>query len=203
MIKRAFILSRPYDIDIARMCYIRMEKLGVSAHILVDPREWEEQPADTLPAFYSTKKRGMFGNDCASAILDGMIEHSVPGDRLIKMDCDTWLSQEATDWLTGDPRARAMKINYRQVMPWGGCWSATHEHLLAARAHADTLNRCSCPESALNLRCLNYTPPGLELHPTAIVEQWSPEHPSPSYAATLPIARRRERYTEAAALFQS
>lgn len=198
---RAFILCRPRDIDIARACRDHMAgRHGWRAHILIDPREWEAPPEDTLPAHYSTQNRGMFGNECAAAILDGILAHSHPGDRCIKMDCDVFLTTAASEWLATGPEARAYKITYRDVMPWGGIWSADHAHIAEARQHADTLKRCRCPESQLNLRCLRATGAGITLHPADQVTQWTPGE-DPGTIATLPITRRTNRTTEALALF--
>ena len=197
----AFILSRPRDYTIATACRERMHQLGWTAHILIDPTEWETPPPEALPAPYGTQNRGMFGNDCALAIMDGILNHSRPGEIVMKMDCDIWLSPEAAEWFANAThKARAMKIHYRQLMPWGGMWSTTREHLQAARAHSTTYARCRCPESGLNLKALHQTEPSLELMPHAIVQQWTPGEEK-NLAATLPITRRYNRTTEALALF--
>jgi len=197
---RAFIVSRPTDIDLARACKARMKDLGWEASIMVDPREWESVPDDTISAKYSTLGRGMFGNACATGITDGIIENSQPGDVVMKMDCDIWISHEASDWFSSPTKARATRIMYRKNIAWGGCWSATREHLQAARITADTIGRCNCPESYLNLHALALTEPRLEYHGT-LATQW--EGGERGFVATLPITRRRHRQTEGLALFDT
>lgn len=198
---RAFILSRPTDIEIARLCQQHMAAHGFEAQILIDSREWTDPPGDAVSARYSTMGKGMYGNDCASGILDGIINHSLPGDRIIKCDCDVWLSTEAAAWLSERGPARAMNVFHRRWMQWGGCWSADHEHVIKARAHADTLARCPCAESFLNLRCLHEQPPGCQAPEWAVVNQWSTG--DRGFAATLPIHLRHQRYREACKLFAS
>jgi hypothetical protein len=198
---RSFILSRPTDIEIARICQQHMAGHGFEAHILIDPREWVDPPGDLLGARYSTMGKGMYGNDCASGILDGILHHSLPGDRVVKADCDVWLSTEAAEWLSERGPARAMNVFHRRWMQWGGCWAADHEHVLQARAHADTLPRCNCAESYLNLRCLHERTPGCQAPEWAVVNQWSAG--GRGFAATLPIHLRHQREREACKLFAS
>lgn len=198
--KRAFILSRPRDIEIAEACKTRMMSLGWTAVVMVDPTEWETPPEASVHAAYGTQNRGMFGNACASAIMAGMIAGSQPGDVVMKMDCDVWLSAEMADWLgNAEHKARAMRIHYRQLMPWGGVWVAKRETVIAANEHAQTYARCRCPESGLNLKALAQTS-GLELCPGIVVTQWVVGQDR-GMAATLPICRRINRKTEGLALF--
>ena len=202
MRKRAFILARPRDIEIAEACKKRMTDLGWDAVIMVDPTEWETPPAGSVHAAYGTQNRGMFGNACASAIMAGMIAGSQPGDVVMKMDCDVWLSSEIAEWLgNASQKARALRIHYRQLMPWGGMWAATREAVIAANEHAETFARCRCPESGLNLKALAQTS-GLELYPDIVVTQWA-EGQDRGAAATLPICRRTNRSSEGLALFSA
>lgn len=198
--KRAFILCRPSDMPIARACQAHMRALGWHADIMIDPREWSEMPSDTIPGYYGTQGRGMFGNACAAAILDGIIMHSHPGDVVIKMDCDVRISPEASEWLSQAGQAKAMQVEYwGKIQSWGGMWSATHEHAVEARAHADSLKRCQCAESYLNLKCLHQTSPGLEIR-QELVAQWQPGEPR-GFVATLPITRRADRVVEGLRIF--
>lgn len=141
----------------------------------------------------------MYGNDCASGILDGMIAHSQEGERLVKTDCDVWLSREAAAWLAAPGKARALNVYHHRWQQWGGLWSASREHVIATRQHADTLPRCRCAESYLNLRCLHATPPGCEAPAEFTMNQWTAG--DKGFAATLPIRRRANRDKIALDLF--
>ena len=167
---------------------------------MIDRSEWSELPESVILADYGTQGRGMFGNKCANAIMDGIIAHSSPGDGGMKMDCDVWLSNEANEWLSQAGQAKTYSVEYRgRIQPWGGMWSATHEHVGAARVTADTLDRCKCAESYLNLKALHLTSPGLHVNPT-LVTQWEPDGQW-GEVTTLPITRRRNRGEEGLALF--
>jgi hypothetical protein len=198
--KRAFILCRPADMQIARACQNRMQALGWIASVMIDRGEWPELPENVILADYGTQGRGMFGNKCANAIMDGIIAHSHPGDVVMKMDCDVWISDEANDWLSQVGQAKTYSVEYGgKIQPWGGMWSATHEHVVTARVTADTLERCRCAESYLNLKALHRTPPLLHVNET-LVTQWEPGG-SLGIVATLPITRRKNRGDEGMALF--
>jgi hypothetical protein len=198
--KRAFILCRPADMQIARACQKRMQALGWIASVMIDRSEWPELPENVILADYGTQGRGMFGNKCANAIMDGIIANSHPGNVVMKMDCDVWISDEANDWLWQAGKAKTYSVEYGgKIQPWGGMWSATHEHVVAARVTADTLERCRCAESYLNLKALHLTAPGLHVNPT-LVTQWEPGG-SLGVVATLPITRRKNRGDEGLALF--
>lgn len=197
---RAFILCRPADMAIARACQNHMQELGWIASVMIDRNEWPELPENVILADYGTQGRGMFGNKCANAIMDGIIAHSSPGDVVMKMDCDVRLSAAADSWLWQAGQAKTYSVEYGgKIQPWGGMWSATHEHVVAARVTADTLDRCKCPESYLNLKALHLTPPGLHVNPT-LVTQWEPGGQW-GEVTTLPITRRKNRGDEGLALF--
>jgi hypothetical protein len=196
-----YILSRPLDIDVAQLCAQHMASHGWQAHIVIDPREWQDPPLDLLQANYSTMGAGMYGNDCASAILDTIILHSSPGSRVVKSDCDVWLSHAAAEWLAEPGPARAMNIHHRRWMQWGGVWAADREHVIAGREHASTLARCECPESFLNLTCLHATDPGCQAPAQNIITQWTGGERG--YAATLPIHDHHNRQALATALFDT
>ena len=199
--KRAFILSRPVDIKIAYACQSRMRALGWDAQIMVDPSEWDELPEDVITANYATQKTGMYGNACATGILEGIIDHSQPGDIVMKMDCDVWLSSSASDWFSSPEKARMMTVIYERKILWGGAWSARHEHVVEALRLSKEQARCSCAESYLNLKALKESR-GFDIHPTEMFQQWV-EGAELSYAATLPIMKRRGRFEAGIAMFQA
>ncbi len=196
---RCFILSSRHDYEVASLCQAHMQQHGWTVQIMIDSREWEVMPQGAVSAHYSTLGRGMYGNDCASGILDGMIQHSQDGERLVKTDCDVWLSGEAAKWLTHPGKARAMNVYHRRWQQWGGLWSAGREQVISAREHADSLTRCRCAESHLNLLCLHATSQGCEAPASAVIGQWS--EGERGYAAMLPIHRRGERSQKAEDLF--
>lgn len=214
---RAFILSRPRDIAIAEACQARMVALGWNAVVMVDPAEWggsdecgvssdqcgdlrSGPPVGRVYAGYGTGNRGMFGNGCAEAIMEGICAGSEPGDVVAKMDCDVWLSDEVAAWMgAAGMKARAMRIDYRKVQTWGGMWAVKRESLMAAREHARTFQRCRCAESYLNLKAFAETG-GIEIYPEMVVTQWEPGRER-GLAATLPICRRTDRVAEGLALF--
>lgn len=197
---RAFILCRPFDMPIARACQKRMKELGWIASVMVDPREWETLPDDVVCSNYSTLGHGMYGNDCAANIVSGILNHSNPGDIVMKMDCDVWLSDEANEWFTSAVKAKGLRVTLRGNLAWGGAWSATYEHLLRAQDKAKTFKRCRCPESFANLKALALTEPGIEYHPTKVT-QWAGG--DRGVVSTLPIFRRQNRLTEGLALFNT
>ena len=198
--KTAIILCRPIDLPIAVACRQRMTDLGWAAKIMIDPSEWEALPADVVHGSYGTKGRGMFGNDCAMAILDGMIANSAGSEVVMKMDCDVWISEEASQWFQTRDNGRAMKVHYHKTQVWGGCWSATRDQLLKARIAAESLQKCRCAESYLNLMALHYS--GDLTTRNELVTQWTAGQDR-GLVATLPITRRENRTEEGLALFDT
>ena len=193
---RVFILSRQPDFRIAQECQIRMIALGWEARIVIDPREWQDVPESCLHAPYGAGN-GMFGNRCALAIMDCIIDNSKHGDVVMKMDCDIWLSQKASDWFSAPTKARALRVHYGRLQTWGGCWSSTREQLIEAREIADTFEKCNCAESFLNLKAFCLTKSKLEVGET--VTQWTGGERG--FASTLPISKTQDRKHLAAQLF--
>ncbi len=189
---KCFILSRPADFGIALRCQGHMQTHGWHATILIDPREWQTLPDGVATAQYSTLGKGMYGNDCATGILDGILNHSLPGDRVVKTDCDVWLSPEAAHWIAQPGSARALNVLHRRRwQQWGGLWSASREHVANARRHSDTAPRCQCAESLLTLQSLHAVLPGCDVPQWATINQWTAG--DRGYAATLPIRRSIDR----------
>lgn len=187
---------------IARMCQERMESLGWIAHVMVDPTEWESIPDDVVIGHYSTNGLGMYGNQCAKAIMDGMIANSEGDEVIMKMDCDVWISREAGEWLSGHGQAKAMRITHKgKSQAWGGMWSATRQHVISARKIADTMERCQCPESWLNIRALYLSAPSIRVK-SQHVTQWY-DGIDRGYVATLPINLRHDRINPASRLFDT
>lgn len=196
----AFILSRETDLPIAIACRKRMIELGWSAKIMIDPNQWETLPADVVHANYGTPERRMVGNNCAIAILDGLINNTTGDELIMRMDCDVWLSDEASAWFKTSDNGRAMKIDHHKVQVWGGCWSARRSQIIEARFAAESLQKCRCAESYLNLMALHYSG-GLQTR-DELVAQWKPGQPR-GLAATLLIANNKNRISEGLALFDT
>jgi hypothetical protein len=196
----AFILSRETDLPIAIACRKRMIELGWSAKIMIDPNQWETLPGDVVHANYGTPERRMAGNNCAIAILDGLINNATGDELIMRMDCDVWLSDEASAWFKTLDNGRAMKIDHHKVQVWGGCWSARRSQIIEARFAAESLQKCRCAESYLNLMALHYSG-GLQTR-DELVAQWKPGQPR-GLAATLLIANNKNRISEGLALFDT
>jgi len=196
----AIILSTEHDFPIANACRARMIDLGWSAKIMIDPSQWETLPNDVLHANYATPERRMTGNDCAMGILDGLIANSTRNELIMRMDCDVWLSNEASEWFQSKDNGRAMKIDHHKVQVWGGCWSATRSQIVKARVAAESLKKCRCAESYLNLMALHYSG-GLTTR-DELVTQWQIGQER-GLAATLPIAKNINRIEQAFALFDT
>ena len=179
-----------------------MRSLGWKAHVMIDPTEWETLPDDVVIGHYSTHGRGMYGNQCAKAIMDGMIANSEGDEVIMKMDCDVWLSKDASEWLSARGQAKAMRIMHKgRSQAWGGMWSATRHHVIDAREAADTIERCNCAESWLNMRALYLVAPSIHVK-SDHVTQWQ-EGMDKGYAATLTINLRHDRMTPASILFDT
>lgn len=200
MIMTAFILSTEADLPIAIACRKRMTALGWTAKIMIDPSQWETLPTDVVHANYATPERRMTGNDCAMGILDGLIANSTGSELIMRMDCDVRISAEASAWFQTTDNGRAMKIDHHKVQVWGGCWSATRQQIIAARVAAETIKKCRCAESYLNLMALHYSG-GLQTR-DELVAQWKPGQ-SRGIAATLPIANYQNRAADGLALFDT
>jgi hypothetical protein len=84
---------------------------------------------------------------------------------------------------------------------WGGIWSATREHVQAARYAADTIERCNCAESWLNMRALYLVNPSIKVK-AHHVTQWQ-EGDERGYCATLPINLRHDREAQGLKLFDT
>ena len=196
----AFILSRESDFQIAIECKKRMSALGWTAKIMIDPSQWETLPTDVVHANYATPECRMTGNACAMGILDGLIANSTGNELIMRMDCDVWLSDEASELFKTDDNGRAMKIDHHKVQVWGGCWSATRQQIIAARVAAESLKKCRCAESYLNLMALHYSG-GLQTR-DELVAQWKPGQ-SRGIAATLPISNYQNRLADGLALFDT
>ena len=196
----AFILSRETDLPIAIECKKRMIELGWAAKIMIDPNQWETLPADVVHANYGTPERRMAGNNCAMAILDGLIANTTGNETIMRIDCDVWLSTEASAWLQTLDNGRAMKIDHHKVQVWGGCWSATRSQIVEARFAAESIKKCRCAESYLNLMALHYSG-GLQTR-DELVRQWKPGQPR-GLAATLTISNYKNRIADGLALFDT
>lgn len=194
---RAFIVARPADYWLAEAAKKHMISRGWHAKIMLDAAEWDHPPELDILASYATKL-GMYGNDCATGILDGIIGNSEPGDRVLKMDCDVWIDEEISDWFRHGEKAKcAMLTTRRMPLAWGGIWSADHDHVVEARGivHA----KCPCPESVLNLRSLNMTR-GLEIHSTITVHEWENDGVRKGIT-TIPVIRKVGRVHSGKTLF--
>jgi hypothetical protein len=196
----AFILSSELDFPIALACRARMVSLGWTAKIMIDPSQWTSVPEDVVFANYGTPEHRMTGNDCAIAVLDGLLANSADNELIMRMDCDVWLSEEASAWFQTNDNGRAMKIDHHKVQVWGGCWSAMRNQIVAARVAADSLQKCRCAESYLNLMALHYS--GDLTTRDELVVQWTSGQER-GLAATLPIASNIDRLAEGLALFDA
>lgn len=196
----AIILSTEHDFPIANACRARMINLGWTAKIMIDPSQWETLPNDVLHANYATPERRMTGNDCAIGILDGLIANSTGDELIMRIDCDVWLSHEASSWFQTTDNGRAMKIDHHKLQVWGGCWSAKRSQIIRARIAADSLPKCRCAESYLNLMALHHS--GDLTTRDELVTQWKIGEDR-GLAATLPIAKNINRIEQAFALFDT
>jgi hypothetical protein len=202
--KRAFILSRVNDWEIALKCADRLQAQGWIARIMCDPIDWDVMPTESLPASYSTQGRGMFGIPCALGVIDGILQHSLPGDVVFKTDCDVWLSDACSSWFGAPDMARALRLNKRNKEPWGGAWSANRNHVEQARSVLAVTPPCKCPDSVLYLQSLHRSGKGLEIHPEWMADEWESAFPNRGeHCRTLPIARIIDRYAEAGRMFQA
>jgi hypothetical protein len=189
MTHRAFILARPYDIAIARACSAALTARGWLPSILLDPREWDEFPTDAIASNYWTEGRGMFGNECAARIAFSIWTHSERGDVVAKFDCDTRLTDAASQWLAGaSESARCLTLAGRYC---GTLWAAPRAQVAAAADLVRSMAPCRCPESGLLTKAFRYTG-GLDHHPTLTLEKWMPPRPWPETAGaiTLPAVCR-------------
>lgn len=185
----------------AILCAERLNAQGWTAQVMVDLKEWQVPPLDTVCANYSPRGRGMLGNEIAEGIMRGMLEHSQDGDLIAKFDCDIWLSDEASKWLQSGDIARCFKLKrpHREDLAWGGCWAARREHVVDAIAFDN--QKCRCPESVLNLLALKHTG-GFEMHESFFATEYHIGDKK-SDVMTVPITRKYPRMPIARALFDT
>ena len=194
---RAFIVARPADYFLAEAAQAHMVNHGWHAKIMLDAAEWVYPPETAILASYVTRI-GMYGNACATGILDGILENSEPDARVLKMDCDVWIDSEISEWFQHGEKAKcAMLTTRRKPLAWGGIWSADHGHVVEARGIIH--EKCPCPESVLNLRALNMTR-GLEIHPTITVHEWENDGIRKGIT-TIPVIRKVGRVHSGKTLF--
>jgi hypothetical protein len=189
MSHRAFIIARPYDIAIARACSAALARQGWLPSILLDPREWDEFPADAIASNYWTEGRGMFGNECAARIAESIWTNSERGDVVAKFDCDTRLTDAASQWLAGESEsARCFTMAGRYC---GTLWAAPRAQVAAAADLVRSMAPCRCPESGLLTKAFRHVG-GLCHHQTLTLEKWLPPRPWPESAGaiTLPTVCR-------------
>lgn len=198
---RAFILSRKGDYWLAEKCRDRLNAQGWSAFIMIDPKEWDSAPEEALHASYSPGIKGMNGNKVALGILAGILAHSNHGDRVMKMDCDIWMSDEIAQWLAYGDAAKCFMLHRpgKRSLAWGGIWSANRDHVEQAIAFEN--EKCNCPESVLNVRALHKTR-GILAHPSISITEWEIGMPR-SGICTLPIVRTNPRVATGKALFEN
>lgn len=182
---RAFVLSRRRDFQIATACAEHLAAMGWSAAVVVDPSEWPECPRGAIQARYAPLGR-MVGNDCHEAIIGSMLANSDAGDVILKADCDTRITADASEWLAGAAeRARAIMFGGRL---WGGLWAAPRARVAEMAERAPTIPRCRCPESHLAICGLKRFG-GIEIHPSLTSAMWAPPSPWPD-AAVVTLPRR-------------
>lgn len=197
----AFILSRPGDFWMAEKCRDRLNAQGWSAKILIDEKEWKTPiPEGAVHHDYSPGIKGMNGNAVALGILGGMLKYSTSGDRIMKLDCDIWLDTPTSEWLKLEGSAKGFML-YREgkrPLAWGGIWAADAEHVAKAIEYPN--EKCSCPESVLNVRALHNT--GIyETHSTTFVKEWLPDEEKTGIC-TLTIVKSIPRRLHGIELFQ-
>jgi hypothetical protein len=138
--------------------------------------------------------KGMFGNQCAESIVQGILDYSNPGDRVAKFDCDIRLTEDASDWfMVGESKAFTQNGGV-----WGGCWSSSREALEEAFDRLKSKDRCRCPESSLIARSLEIVPATGK-----VAIEWNIGHKWPDVpCVTLPRTCKPHRRAESgAALF--
>lgn len=198
---RAFILARPGDFWLAEKCCDRLNTQGWVASIVIDEKEWKTPiPDGVIHHAYSPGIKGMNGNAVALAILNAIANNSENGDRVMKLDCDIWLDEPTAEWLkqTGSAKGFMLHRPNRRSLAWGGIWSADAEHLAMAIDYPH--EKCSCPESVLNVRALHKT--GIyETHPTTFVKEWLPDEEKIGIC-TLTISKSIPRRIHGTALFE-
>lgn len=181
---RAFILSRPYDLTMARRCAARLTRQGWLPLILLDPREWLDFPADCQPVPYWTRGAGMFGTFCAMAISQGILDNSAAGDIVAKFDCDVALTNAAAAWLAGaTATARCFPLGGTAC---GTLWAAPRAQVSGALEWLAASRPCRCPESSLHIKALRRSG-GMETHPTLSITKWIPPRPWPPDAGALTL----------------
>lgn len=201
---RAFILSRPRDIPIAKLSRAHLTALGWHASIVLDSAEVPAPgiylPAGQILATYAGP-RGMHGVRCAIGIAEAILLHSDPGDTVAKFDCDIRLTPTGAEWLAGPAEtARAFALGPRL---WGGCWSAPRNQLLQVAARLAVIDECDCPESNLFLSGFR-NPGGISSHATARAIPWLPgrdRNPSAGCHTLPTVVTTHPRHTAGLALF--
>lgn len=180
---RALILSRPEDYGMAVLCHNALAAQGWVPSIMLDRAEWAVMPSGAIHAPYSTQGRGMFGVQCATAILRGILDNSQPGDVAAKFDCDIRLTDAASDWMKAAKyRGRCFMLGYRA---WGGCWAAPRAQVSAALDDLTHYPPCSCPESGLIVNAMRDVG-GMEAHTELFADKWIPGRPKTAGCLTLP-----------------
>ena len=187
----AFIIAKPSDYELAKKARLQAISHGWDAFILLDKNEWDHLPDGAIFGDYALPKAGQRGNYAAEGITAAIIENSIGYNRVMKSDCDVFMTQEISDWLACGEDAKCFRLDYGRPISWGGIWSAKREHLLEAQKQLLAMDRCNCAEAFLILRSLVKSGK-VEVHKTEIVRQY--KGGEKGSIATLPLtATKRQK----------
>lgn len=187
----AFIISSPSDFELAKRAQSQMKNHGWDSLILLDRREWDSLPDGAIFGDYALPCAKQHGNYAAEGIVAAIIESSIGYDRVLKSDCDVFMTREISDWLAYGEDAKCFRLDYGRPISWGGIWSAKREHLIEAQKQLLAMDRCNCAEAFLILRSLVKSGK-VEVHKTEIIRQY--KGGGKGSIATLPLtATKRQK----------
>ena len=196
----AFIISRPSDFELAKRSQQQMKNHGWDAFILLDRSEWVTLPDGAIFGDYALPGAKQRGNYAAEGIVAAIIENSIGYDRVLKTDCDVFMTREISDWLACGDNAKCFRLDYGRPIAWGGIWSAKREHLIEAQKQLLAMDKCTCAEAFLILRSLVKCGK-VDVHKTEIVRQY--KGGEKNNIATLPLTATKRKLELVADIFDT
>lgn len=132
---RAFLYTTIADLPWARAARRRALEAGIgSVTLFLDGDEFEQEGLHEVVAPLPDNGTycRIFGTVAAKVMLGAYLEHSRPGDQIIRMEADTVILPPAARWLCPQPQEAAAHGYRLGGQKWCGLWSAPRESVAAA-----------------------------------------------------------------------
>ena len=155
---KCFIFTSKQDLVLATICKHKLQEYGATVFIVADSNDDLSDVDNTQYDIVTSFKRNgrLFSTKCSLGMYETILNNTVEGDIVCKVDSDMFITQKGYNWLkTATVEAHGFRT---KKLVWLGCWSIPRFGLEAAYRLLQKQKGCSsCAEAYIAYNCFSRT----------------------------------------------